>query len=42
MIQLIAVPRPVKLTDELVIKLTKRYKQTGKSVWIQRFIKEAY
>ncbi len=41
MIHLIAVPRPAKLTDELVIKLTKRYKQTGKSVWIQRFIKEA-
>lgn len=40
MIQLFALPRPTKLTDELVIKLTERYQKTGESVWIQRFIKE--
>lgn len=40
MIQLFALPRPAKLTDELVIKLTERYQKTGESVWIQRFIKE--
>ena len=40
MIQLSALPRPAKLTDDLVIKLTKRFRDTGKSVWIQSFIKE--
>ena len=40
MIQLSALPRPAKLTDALVIKLTKRFRDTGKSVWIQSFIKE--
>ncbi len=40
MIQLSAIPRPTELTDELVKELTKRYIETGESVWIQRFIKE--
>ena len=40
MIQLSALPRPAKLTDALVIKLTKRFQDTGKNVWNQSFIKE--
>ena len=40
MIQLLALPRPDKLTDALVIQLTDRYQKTGERVWIQSFIKE--
>ena len=40
MIQLLALPRPDKLTDALVKQLTDRYQKTGERVWIQSFIKE--
>jgi hypothetical protein len=41
MIKLQYPPKPVELTNELVKELTNKFKQTGDSVWQQKFIKEA-
>jgi 5-methylcytosine-specific restriction endonuclease McrA len=38
MIPLKPIPRPSKLTDDLVIELTERFQKTGESVWLRRYI----
>jgi len=41
MIRLHPVPRPAKLTDDKVKELTERYQREQKSVWNEKFIKDA-
>lgn len=41
MVQLQRIAKPIELTDELVVELTEKFKETGDTVWNKSFIKQA-